>query len=148
MEYNALYPAGFHDLTLADLEIVFVNTFAVKERRFELIKRFKAFYELVSNLNINLEIWLDGSFCTLKPEPNDIDIAIFFDPRDLVNPSPEQLHIISVLQDNNLCKIRYKCDVYLIPNHNQANRSYWRGWFGFSRSESPKGIPRILHVRN
>lgn len=148
MEYDPIYPAGFHDISFENLEDIFVTPFEMSERRQYLTDRFKAYIEKFSDLNLKVEIWLDGSYSTYKPEPGDIDILIVFDADEVNNLPPEKHPLLTELFDRKLSKLRYSIDVLLLPSNNQENRSYWRGWFGFSRTEQPKGIPRLYYGFN
>lgn len=148
MEYEPIYPPGFHDITLDKLEEIFVDPFQNNDRRTYLLKRFRAYLEKFSELELKVEIWVDGSFSTLKPEPGDMDILIIFDANDVNNLPIEKRPILEELFDRNLCKIRYSIDVLLCLSNDADRRSYWRGWFGFSRDEKPKGIPRVNYGIN
>ena len=148
MEFEPLYPAGFHDITLDNLDDIFVVPFAENERRKYLTERFKDFLDKFSEIGISAEIWIDGSYSTHKPEPGDIDIVFFCDPNQLNTLTPDKHVLISELFNRHLSKIRYNCEVFLAPTDNTNLRSYWRGWFAFSRDEKPKGIPRINYAIN
>ncbi len=74
---------------------------------------------------------------------NDIDIAFFYDPIQ-ANALPDEKKVLfSEIANNSLTKYRYNCDVYFLANNNTNLRSYWRGWFGFTRTETAKGFARI-----
>lgn len=148
MEFEPIYQAGFHDITLDRMEEIFVQPFQDNERRQYLTERFKAFLDKFSELGLPAEIWIDGSYSTLKPEPGDIDIVFFYDPAQVNNMTQEKHNLIKELFNRELSKIRYNCDVFLIPTTDTNLRSYWRGWFAFSRDEQPKGIPRIIYAVN
>lgn len=79
MEFDPLYPAGFHDINFDSLDDIFVTPFEDSERRKYLTDRFIAYFEKFSELEINEEIWFDGSYSTKKPELGDMDILIVFD---------------------------------------------------------------------
>ena len=144
MEYEPLYNAGFNDISLDDIPNVFVEPFNPKDRREYLIKRFNVLLERFKETGLEAEVWIDGSFATTKPEPNDIDVIFFIDGNKANALSPDKQKILIELSNRQYSQIRYQCDVFVIPNQNQELRSYWRGWFGFSREEVPKGIVRIF----
>jgi len=148
MEFEPIYPAGFHDISLDAMHDIFVAPFEDNERRKYLTERFKNFFEKFSELGIGAEIWIDGSYSTLKPEPGDIDIVFFCNPEQLNTLTQEKRTLISELFNRDISKIRYNCEVFLVPTDNANLRSYWRGWFAFSRDEKPKGIPRINYAIN
>ncbi len=148
MEFEPIYQAGFHEITIDKMDEIFVQPFSNNSRRFFLTTRFKALIEKFSELGLAAEIWIDGSYSTLKPEPGDIDIVFFCDPKELNSLPIEKQFLISELFNRDLSKIRYNCDVFLAPHDNTEMRSYWRGWFAFTRDEKPKGIPKINYAIN
>lgn len=143
MEFEPLLQAGIHDITKADLSNHFVTPFVNQEKRLKLIERFGFLIEKVEEIGISFEVWINGSFVTKKEEPNDIDVAFFFDPKAANALAPDKKLIFQEVAANSLSKYRYNCDVYFLPNDNANLRSYWRGWFGFMRNEQPKGFARI-----
>ena len=143
MEYAPIHNAGFLDISIDQLEEIFLTPFENRRRREYLLSRFGALLERFKETGINAEIWIDGSFSTLKPEPGDIDVIFWVDGNQ-VNLLPiDKQKIILELNNRQYSNIRYNCDVFVIPNQDFNNRSYWRGWFGFSRDEEPKGIIRL-----
>ncbi len=58
--------------------IEFEQTFNFNEHRINLFKEYQLFLESIQKLNIQTFYqWLNGSFTTMKPNPNDIDIVTF-----------------------------------------------------------------------
>lgn len=144
MEFEPLLEAGIHDIAKDDLSSYFVTPFLNQEKRLKLIERFSYLIEKVEDIGISFEVWIDGSFVTNKEEPNDIDIAFFYDP-NAANLLPEDKKLIfKEVANNSISKYRYNCDVYFLPNDDIALRSYWRGWFGYTRTEKAKGFARII----
>ena len=144
MSYNPLFPAGFHNIIESNLLEIFVEPFDIQERRQYLIKRFKALLDRFREAGINAEVWIDGSFATEKPEPGDIDAIFFINSEDVNQLTHDKQKILTELNTRMLSKIRYQCDVFIVPNNDPNIRSYWRGWFGFSEEEIPKGIINAL----
>lgn len=146
MEYPALLGAGMHNMTFSDLENVFVTPFSQNERRKALLSRLQAFTERLQEVPINMEVWIDGSFATIKESPGDIDLVVVCDEADVNNLQPEKRLILEELFSNQkYTKLRYECDAYFILD-NFHDKSYWRGLFGFDRNEQPKGIARLKVV--
>ncbi len=144
MEYPALLEAGMHNMTLSDLESVFVDPFENIERRTALLERFQAFILRLNDISINVEVWIDGSFATTKDYPGDIDLVVVCDENELNSLSQDKLLIFNELfTDKITTKLRYECDAYFILD-DMHDKSYWRGLFGFDREENPKGIARIM----
>jgi len=144
-EYEPLFDPGFHNITLEDIDEIFVLDFNDSSKRQYLTKRFKVLVSLLEEIGAEFEIWIDGSFSTKKPEPNDIDIAIVGDSQTLNSLPIEKQKILADLIENKAeTKLRYSCDIYFVPKEESITKSYWRGWFGFTRNEKPKGIPRLF----
>lgn len=142
-EYPPLLPAGFHEVTRGDLHSLFVAPFDPSKQREYLVSRLLAFMDALDGIGIKYEIWLNGSFVTEKVAPDDIDVAIFADRNEVNALAADDQRRLFALMDNAQARVRYGCDVYFIPRDDEKNRSYWRGWFGFTRAEEPKGIPLI-----
>jgi hypothetical protein len=144
IDYPALFEPGIHEIVNAELEKHFVEPFEVQNRRQWLVDRFRALVTRISELGVAFEVWIDGSFATTKPEPEDVDALFLFDA-DVVNASSEsiqsELALIFGEEGRTETRLRYSCDVYVIASADESMRSYWRGWFGFTRDEKPKGIP-------
>lgn len=147
-EFDPLLSAGFHDIELTDMEKLFVDNFDDNSRRKLLVDQLRLFLGELSKVQAKFEIWLDGSFTTLKDEPDDIDILIVFNSNQLNSLPNDEKKVINSLFNRQASKIRYDLDILLCSDHDANNRSYWRGWFGFSVSEKPKGIARFNYGIN
>lgn len=150
--FPPLLPPGFHDLDDLGLKNLCVNAFPTSVRRSTLYCNFVQLTGLLREINLQFkcfgEIWVDGSYTTHKPEPDDIDILLVIDYRALLQIPEEQLKAVSPLLNRSFVKANYNIDVLLLPeNHPEVDyserRSYWRGWFGFDRRENPKGLVRF-----
>jgi hypothetical protein len=144
VEFPSLLSAGIHDVQLSDLQSRFVFPFANQVQRQYVLSRFLVFYHKLLSFGISLEIWINGSFTTQKENPDDIDTIIFGDPVE-INKLPHDKQVeLSLLLNNSESKIRYSCDVYFSLSNDVIKRSYWRGWFGFTRNEEAKGFVRLV----
>jgi hypothetical protein len=131
------------------LTAVFVDPFPDSERRPYLLMRFQLLLDQLVELGIAFEVWIDGSFSTLKQDPDDIDLAVFFNPDQVDSLDSNKKQVLNDIfgsGNRQVTKLRYGCDAYFVEDNNPAMRSYWRGWFGFDRSESAKGIARMSRV--
>jgi len=89
---------------------------------------------------VAFEVWLDGSFCTEKIDPHDVDLVVFADPEDLNRLDPARQTYLSGILDRTNARRQFGCDVLFAASNDMNMRSYWRGWYGFDRREQPKGI--------
>lgn len=143
-DFPPLFAPGFHDLERDDLEPRFLEPFESRKQRAHLLNGLALFLAELEGLGIEWEIWLDGSFSTRKPEPKDIDILVIADGTQLETlPLTIRQRLRALLLNPQSSKVRFGCEVYFADAGDPQRISYWRGWFGFSRNESPKGIPRL-----
>lgn len=143
-EHPSLLEPGLHDVDDDALESMFVRPFDDPSRRRELLDGLRAMLLDIRRMGLRVEVWIDGSFTTQKPNPVDIDVVIYYDPIAVQALEASAQNALFEIADTNLSKLRYKCDPYFAPNDAQQLRSYWKRWFGFSRNEEPKGIARIF----
>ncbi|MCF6129066.1 hypothetical protein L1S35_05225 [Flavobacterium sp. AS60] len=145
-EFEPIFPPGFHTIDLNQLDELFVTNFEDNSKRQTLVNQLRNFLNELSKINTNFEIWLDGSFTTLKIEPEDIDILVVYNANKLnLLPNDQKVIVNSLLGNRTATKIRYNIDVLICADDDVNNRSYWRGWFGYSRSEQPKGIAKFTY---
>lgn len=150
VEYTPLLSLGFHTKTLKELRDLCVNAFPTSRSRTIIMD---VLDEIVSELidkKVEGEVWVDGSFVTEKPEPEDSDILLYFSGEFFDNGTPEQRNLIKAIGDN--LKADFLCDSYILSYYPQGHewynelewwKAYWIRQFGFSREDKPKGIAVI-----
>ncbi|EAW1232671.1 hypothetical protein DUC38_22435 [Salmonella enterica subsp. enterica serovar Saintpaul] len=148
-----LLPPGFHDFDDDKIKSLCVEAFPNSVRRsmlycnyIQLIEQFRAINQQCRCFS---EVWIDGSFTTQKPEPDDVDILVVVDFLALNNLPDALKPTVSTLLNRDYVKLNYKIDVLLLAENHpdfdyDERRSYWRGWFGFDRKENPKGLARVM----
>jgi hypothetical protein len=144
MDYDPLLPPGLHDVTEAELDNHFLSAFAESVTRPELIMGLRAFIAALRRVGVTCEIWIDGSFCTKKVDPNDVDLVVFAAMRDIDQLDPAKQQFFSGLIDRLSARRKFGCDVLFAVTEDINSRSYWRGWYGFDRLERPKGIAKMV----
>ncbi|MGP1530292.1 MAG: DUF6932 family protein [Treponema sp.] len=141
IEYPPLLSAGFHKKSLEECKGLLVDPFhGTSDRRPLIYNKFCKFIDMLRKISVHFEVWIDGSFTTKKQEPDDIDIVIFAEQKEINRLSIQDRNLLSNLLNNAKTRQEYLTDVYFGPRDNQNIRSYWRGWYGFTRNEKPKGI--------
>ncbi|CNI99638.1 TPA: hypothetical protein ACPZMC_004236 [Yersinia enterocolitica] len=150
--FPPLLPPGFHDLNDAEIKTLCVDAFPKSARRSMLYCNYIQLMSDVRSLNQQfkcfLELWVDGSFTTEKPEPDDIDIllVIDFDQLNLI-PVMFQPQIECIL-NRKYIKNNYHIDLLLLykncPRSDyDEDRMHWRGVFCHDREDTPKGVARL-----
>lgn len=147
MEFNDagnLEP-GLHKMSVAEFKETFVDRFDTSLRRAVIFDSIVEFVkDICAKYNI-VEIWIDGSYVTKKINPNDADMVVFFEIEDYMNiysdwgnirdRSNLDLYAAAVANEDTKKKVS-PLDYNSIVN----NRNYWKGQFGFDRSDTPKGL--------
>ncbi|MDO7849315.1 hypothetical protein Q5H92_23325 [Hymenobacter sp. M29] len=139
--WTPISPSGFHPLTEAELAAYFVDDFEAQYQpgRRYLLGRLAAYLHDLAALGLTMEIWLDGSFTTRCPEPNDIDLVVLLSYREVARLAhAEQIRLSFLL--NERLRIRYACDVYHADIGDAAERHRWTQQFATNHDNTPKGI--------
>ena len=149
-EANGMLPAGLHDYSVEQFITQFVDGFPTSQRRKQIADALFAFAREIFAYGIPFEFWIDGSYVTTKVNPNDADLALFFHYPDLAKLPAEKnvLHqkYAQYLDPYYLCAASPENQQILpkkVFNNVVNHRNYWRGQFGFDRSDVPKGIVRL-----
>lgn len=142
---NGIIDPGLHTSTISDMCDFLVKGFETSQTRERIFDTFLEFVKTLFDKYEIYEIWVDGSFTTAKINPNDIDIVIFFYLESFKNiignwgtirsiSSLDAYPAVAICDDtmNNLSSQEYVEEV--------NNRNYWKGQFGYSREDIPKGI--------
>lgn len=143
MSEPPIFPPGLHPVDEAQLDTHFLHAFSASATRPLLLSGLRAFLAALRRVGVAFEVWLDGSFCTHKVDPNDVDLVVFADAAALNGLPPMQQAYLRGLLDRASAKRLFGCDVLFAPAGDANMRSYWRGWYGFDRLEQPKGIAQI-----
>ncbi|WP_394651824.1 DUF6932 family protein [uncultured Acinetobacter sp.] len=142
--YPSLLPAGLHRIRLNQFEETFLNHFEEKRTRAYLCNRFRELIDELKKFRINMIIWVDGSFCSLKPHPEDIDVVIFLDEKEINEmPRQESDRLLAFLEKRDVIKARYRCDLFFESKSDEKQIFYWKGIFGFNQLNEAKGFIQI-----
>lgn len=146
MEHAPLFPPGLHDVVEQEHDNHFLGAFAESRTRPMLVAGLRSFLAALRRVGVAFEIWLDGSFCTEKIDPNDVDLVVFADESELNRLDPNVQRYLAGLLDRTTTRRQFGCDVLFAPAGDMDIRSYWRGWYGFDRLERPKGMVKLVVV--
>lgn len=145
MEHKPLLPDGFQEIGIWQLDAIFLEPFGENEHRKKLINRLRVYLNEFMAIGIDAEVWIDGSFATEKPEPEDIDIALVLDEKAVENLDERRAAIFQeLLMERDRVKARYSCDVYFIPKDDNDEKNKWIETYGRdSRKLNTKGIFKL-----
>jgi hypothetical protein len=143
-----LPPVGLIRPTIQEFEERFVNANAEKVRK-DIYEGFKTYCDYLISLSVASIQWIDGSYTTKKPAPNDIDLVVHFDGMKIHQDEDLQKHFKKPI-DKNEMKRRYKCHpqfVLVYPQTEPDLYSYyvlryqhWLKWFSKDREGNTKGL--------
>lgn len=145
--FPPLLPPGFHDLDENKIKLLCVDDFPNSVRRSILYCNYIQLMTGIRSINRQfkcfVEVWVDGSFTTEKPEPDDIDMLLVIDYDQLNLVPPMFQPQVERLLDRPYIKHNYSIDLLLLRNGQGEDRMHWRGVFGHDREDTPKGIVRV-----
>lgn len=144
-EFDPLLENGFKEIALWQLDSIFLEPFGENEQRKQLINRLNAYLSEFLYLGLNAEIWIDGSFSTIKPEPEDIDVVFLLDETEINSLNDKKLKLFEELfMNREIVKARYSVDVYFIDKNDEIEKQKWITIYGFdTRKINSKGIYKI-----
>lgn len=135
---DRLLPPGTHKLTEEEVEEAFVKPFPTSLRRRRVFRNWTAFRAQIRSLVPVEQEYVDGSFVTDRPNPDDVDVSLWIRARDLeaLNPGPQRaLHHLIVNSKH------FDCDAYIVPvctsgdamyqeflRHSQWTADYWSSY--------------------
>lgn len=140
-DYPPLLPPGLWGMSLDRLGDLVVAPFRRPARRFHLLNRFRALVSVLREMEVPIELWLDGSFVTCKPEPEDIDVVVLAEAKALKTLSPGQRTALRRLfQDSAATRSRYGCHAFFVAMDDDKLRDDWRAFFGRARNGQKRGL--------
>lgn len=146
MAYRALFPPGFVDVEFSSIAQVFATEVNTPQRR-RLASQLRLFIGYLQNLGLtSFEIWIDGSFTTVKPNPTDVDVVCFLPMSQLNQMSDEALEELQYLASEEgrpYVREKWNIDYYHCPFDSIEDRNYWKDQFSTDEYGEPKGIGRI-----
>lgn len=146
-DYPPILRPGIHAMTLDQIRQTFVSPLPEAAPRLRLFSLFDQWLARLRQLNVTGTLWLDGSFVTRKPNPDDLD-CILWNP-SFVGPVSEESKIeVRGMIDRTFAKAQYGIDLYIAipgPDRKMASEAYWRGLFGFQHDgRSAKGFVELI----
>lgn len=147
-DYPPLLAPGLHKLTFQGLCDLAVLPFPGDAQRAVLFQKFRSWESEVRASGINATLWVDGSFLTQKPSPEDVDCVIW-QPHwiDPANDTPTNRANVSRLLDHSSAKALYGLDLYWeTPPADQLvhREAYWKGFFGYCHDRvTAKGFAEV-----
>lgn len=148
-DYPSIWPPGRHLVTLQDLKHLAVDAFPLDMRRVDLFAKFESWVNELRGYGVVATVWLDGSFVTEKPGPDDIDCVMWspqFGPSVAV--TPELKAAVKPLVDRAHVEGKYNLDLYLEtpePAKLLHREAYWSGFFGFCHERTKaKGFVELV----
>lgn len=145
-DFPALLPPGIHSHTLSTFEALAVLPFPDDLRRALLFNQLTNWLQAIQSINITARMWIDGSFLTQKPGPDDID-CILWSPEFRVAPTPDQMQRAKSLIDKPSARTLFNLDLYHeqpTPDAVIHREAYWKGFFGYCHDRvTAKGFVEI-----
>lgn len=147
MAYPALFPPGLVNIELNRLEDAFVaQPFDTPARR-RLTSLLRLFIQELTRLGAQGDVWIDGSYATKDPHPQDIDVVLVISPlvlRAMPRANSEQLGYYGNMKGRAYVRTKWHIDFYIVAANNYKHRDIWQKLFSNNPDQSnPKGIPFV-----
>ncbi|MBW5437444.1 hypothetical protein FXB41_22610 [Bradyrhizobium canariense] len=143
--FQPLLPPGRHVIGLDEFKALAVARFSTSVRRPLMFTELERLVADLIALNLTCELWVDGSFLTEKPEPDDIDLtfAAWAQSFDLVHPAVQQVVINSLNGGNKYSPLLHTfiCFRFLREDPRRAadKTDYWTEKWGVGWDDHLKG---------
>lgn len=145
--YPPIFPPGFHQMTVDQLEATFVAPGFNTPLRRRLTTQLGLFVGTLARLGVHGDIWINGSYATKKPDPRDVDVALSTSPMAL-NALPDEhqqrLGYYAADEGRHYVRNQWQVDFYIVDSTNRRNHEYFRELFASNPDRAnQKGIPFI-----
>jgi len=148
-EFAPLISAGIKDIAETDLYKEFVSPFEyrAKDHRNNLLIGFGSFLNEFKTLEIAAEIWIDGSFATIAPDPADVDVVFYLHYDEVKKLKDDNLRKFEKLfKSRKLIRNLYGVEVHYAEINNNTEYAEWSEVFGTGYDDiTPKGIFRLIY---
>lgn len=139
-EKTGLLKPGEHVFDLVNFEKEFVTAYKFEgsTTRVEIFDNFKEFVDNIIEQGFRSSIskfWIDGSFCTEKLNPSDIDIILFYNPAEFNKKKLE--HYI----DMNKSRLKHSKKIHIMCINDFSNCEDFYG------NETRKRTDELLNER-
>ena len=154
-EYPALLAPGLHEMTAAQVESLCVTAFSRSATRGKIFQGLQFLIHQLIALKIPVDLWIDGSFVTKKPDPSDCDLVMHADGQILDTLTPSQAGFVRMINDPVTrvgFKLAYHCDCFVVPRFpivdvrygfGETERLRWLSFFGGTRASGQKGLALV-----
>ncbi|EMS79191.1 DUF6932 family protein [Desulfotignum phosphitoxidans] len=139
---NGNLPPGFHDWSLSEIKENLVKNFSSDSNRGKLFSGYCRLRDEMISIDLQFEHWIDGSFCTQKIKPNDIDMLSIIPAENIEKLNSTEKNKLVSCVNGPISKEQYCCDSYMLaavpenhPNYQLFHKMhmYWYGEFGLDR---------------
>lgn len=104
-DYPPLLAPGRHLMSLAEIEPLCVQNFGRGAPSWEgrqiLFFALEDFVQTVLRAHIRCDLYIDGSFLTKKPHPDDVDVIVTIDHAIYVTLSEEQMQVLELINSDH-----------------------------------------------
>lgn len=143
--YPALCSPGFTSVSITELEAFFLDKVDTPPRR-RLISELRNFIMKLKSLGVMGDLWVNGSFSTMNPNPHDYDVLLVIPQATLLGLGETELIELEQLTDPTnraYVKRKWSCDLYTCNSSHIGMQSHYKRLFSKNPDENTKGIPVI-----
>jgi len=145
--FPAIFSPGLTQIQVEDIGRVFIDPAFNTPLRQRLTSQLRLFIGELRRLNVQGDLWINGSYSTKKPEPADVDLALCTSRIALSAMSAEELEGLRSLSDEEnraYVRTKWQVDFYVFEASDVGRRSYFLDLFSRNPDASnQKGIPFV-----
>jgi len=156
-----LIPSGPNNISIKELDFLFTDSqFENSETRPILKENLAIYLRKISTVHLaNFTLWIDGSFVSVKLNPNDIDAVLEINwsqnlSFEITRNQTIWKYLVAFSKANKSGSFQeFKIDAYLLIQYPEGHsrrklftmeKEYWENWFSNDdRSKAKKGFIKI-----
>lgn len=148
-EFDGMKAQCLMHAPLVEIKARFVQPFNTSTTRQGIWDSWMAHRQQMQPLGLSYATMIDGSFCTSKRDPNDLDVCLWFDANSYGSLTPAQERDLLRLLDQQACMRDFRLHMHIAklypvthPRFIDTARdfAYWSRVFGFDRAGHPKSL--------
>lgn len=143
--YPPLYGPGFVKITIDEIDSTFITKVDTPARK-RMASNLRNFLMYLKKLGVRGEAWIDGSFSTMNPNPQDFDMLLVIPRMTLAGMDPEnleELHTLTAIDNREYVRRKWSCDLYICEKSNITMQRQFETTFSNNPDKRAKGIPVI-----
>ncbi len=143
--YPALFSPGFVSISIDEIDAQFLSKVDTPVRK-RMASNLRTFLMYLKRLGVRGDVWINGSFSTMNPNPHDFDVLLVIPKVILSGLSDKnliELDELTKIENRGYVKSKWSCDLYVCDKSNLTMQRQFEITFSRNPDDAAKGIPVI-----